>query len=89
MISYVQSLKDFNNFTPIQFSDTNLFFLVWILNNKTGEIVGFNDVKDKFRIYSYTYTVDYLKQSYGTRSNEVDARNCNQSDWQGSDLIKK
>ena len=57
-------------------------------NDKTGHIAPYEDVKHLFRIYSYTYTFDYLKYNYGKRSNEIDARLCNKSDWQISDLLK-
>ena len=57
-------------------------------NVKTGRIARYEDVKHLFRIYSYTYTFDLLKFNYGKRSNEIDARLCNKSDWQISDLLK-
>lgn len=50
-------------------------------NDKTGEIVGFDDVKHLFRIFSFTHTFDYLNNNYGTMTNIKDARNCNKTDW--------
>jgi hypothetical protein len=50
-------------------------------NDKTGDIDRYEDVKHLFRIYSYTYTYDYLNYNYGERSNEIDARLCNKSEW--------
>ena len=61
--SFFQNLQDFNSLDPIKFSDTNLFFYFWMINHKTGDIVGFEDVKHLFRIYSYTYTFDYLNNN--------------------------
>ena len=57
-------------------------------NDKTGHIARYEDVKHLFRIYSYIYTFDYLNYNYGKKSNEIDARLCNKSDWQISDLLK-
>ena len=88
-ISYVTSYQDFNNFTPIQFSDTNLFFFIWIANNKTGTVARYDDVKHLFKIYSYIYTVDYLAGNYGNKANITEARQCEKSDWQVSDSIKE
>jgi len=58
-------------------------------NYKTGSMVRYEDVKHLFRIYSYTFTYDFLKFEYGKRSNEIDARLCDKSDWQISDLLKE
>ena len=52
--SFYQNLQDFDSLDPFKLSDTNFFFYIWMRNEKTGEIVGFDDVKHLFRIYSYT-----------------------------------
>ena len=58
------------------------------MRNQTDKnILGYKDVKHLIRIYSYTYTIDYLNLNDGTRINEIDARPCNKSDWQVSDLV--
>ena len=58
-------------------------------NDKTNEIVGFEDVKHLFRIYSYNYQYDYLNNNYGTKINIKEARNCNKTDYNVSNFIEK
>ncbi len=59
------------------------------VNNKTGTVARYDDVKHLFKIYSYIYTVDYLAGNYGNKANITEARQCEKSDWQVSDSIKE
>jgi len=61
---------------PIKFSDTNLFFYIWMRNDKTGEFKSYDDVKHLIKIHSYTLTFDYIYKNFGKKENEKEARSC-------------